>query len=183
MYFKNIFDPEIENIARIKQHETVSTIHNLDKRYWKVEETPSGSIVRVIPLFNCNQLESNNKNDIVIQKKDGIICENKINTIITANTKEITQYYYDNLKIVVNNAGIGNTVERDSTVSCTIRVFDENNNEVTDFKEFELFLDGVYVRDVKTEFTVDVEETITIYVRLAFENGIFESNHLNLNVE
>lgn len=83
MYFTNIFNIEAQKLSRVEQVELVLKISELDNRYWNIENMDDGNILRIIPLFNCNNITSSNPDDIVIEKNQCLICKNDINTVIT----------------------------------------------------------------------------------------------------
>lgn len=83
MYFTNIFNIEAQKLIRVEQVELVLKISELDNRYWNIENMDDGNILRIIPLFNCNNITSSNPDDIVREKNQCLICKNDINTVIT----------------------------------------------------------------------------------------------------
>ena len=83
IYFSNIFNLEAQALARQEKIERVDTIGSLDPEYWKIEEQDNGNFLRIYPLFTTNKIKSSNPIDDVVEDNMCIICENKINTVIT----------------------------------------------------------------------------------------------------
>ena len=66
MYFTNIFNIEAQKLSRLEQVELVLKISELDNRYWNIENMDDGNILRIIPLFNCNNITSSNPDDVIL---------------------------------------------------------------------------------------------------------------------
>jgi len=83
IYFCNIFNLEAQTLARQEKVERVDTIGELDHEYWKLEEQDKGNFLRIYPLFNTVKFKSSNPMDKVVEDNKCLICENKVNTVIT----------------------------------------------------------------------------------------------------
>lgn len=84
MYFKNIFCIEAQKLCRQEVVDMTTSIGTINSEYWEIERIDNGDFLRIKPLFTCTKLSSTNPWDTVIDDNKCIICQNKMNTIITA---------------------------------------------------------------------------------------------------
>lgn len=84
MYFKNIFNIEAQQLCRQERVDMTTNIGTINRECWEVEEIDNGNFVRIKPLFICSRISSSNPFDTVIEDNKCLICQNKMDTIITA---------------------------------------------------------------------------------------------------
>lgn len=87
MYFSNISDTELSQYHNeIKNDVEMSLTQVLSSSLFKIETIIADKIYKIYPLFYCDNIESTNPNDKIVENRL-IICEKEANTILKFETQ------------------------------------------------------------------------------------------------
>ena len=130
MYFSNIFNREIEKVVKSIKYNGVVPLDEINTEAWVIEE--HDSILRLFPLFNCDNITSSNDNDVIIDNNKVLICENLDDTILNIDGSGLIQYNGINLLLYAINDSF--TLSEDENISMSIIAADNNNKPIPELE-------------------------------------------------
>lgn len=122
-----------------------------------------GNIVKAVPLFNCDIIQSNNPNDIILDDNKCAILNNDNNTIITAKSDDTSSIHYYNIVLYAYTPYCQLNGLNELVVSCI--VYDKYLNTLNNI-EVSVYVDNELNTIIKTnneglcEFKVDTACTV-----------------------
>lgn len=189
MYFSNIFNREIEKVVKSIKYNGVVALDEINTEAWVIEE--HDSILRLFPLFNCDNITSSNDNDVIIDNNKVLICENLDDTILNIDGSGLIQYNGINLLIYAINDSF--TLSEDENISMSIIAADNNNKPIP---ELEILLkyrnNGSNTKynlgtvntnsngEASYEFNFETSKEIYISAEVNYDEEIFVSNEIHV---
>ena len=189
MYFSNIFNREIEKVVKSIKYNGVVALDEINTEAWVIEE--HDSILRLFPLFNCDNITSSNDNDIIIDNNKVLICENLDDTILNIDGSGLIQYNGINLLLYAINDSF--TLSEDENISMSIIAADNNNKPIP---ELEILLkyrnNGSNTKynlgtvntnsngEASYEFNFETSKEIYISAEVNYDEEIFVSNEIHV---
>ena len=189
MYFSNIFNREIEKVVKSIKYNGVVPLDEINTEAWVIEE--HDSILRLFPLFNCDNITSSNDNDVIIDNNKVLICENLDDTILNIDGSGLIQYNGINLLLYAINASF--TLSEDENISMSIIAADNNNKPIP---ELEILLkyrnNGSNTKynlgtvntnsngEASYEFNFETSKEIYISAEVNYDEEIFVSNEIHV---
>lgn len=189
MYFSNIFNREIEKVVKSIKYNGVVPLDEINTEAWVIEE--HDSILRLFPLFNCDNITSSNDNDVIIDNNKVLICENLDDTILNIDGSGLIQYNGINLLIYAINDSF--TLSEDENISMSIIAADNNNKPIP---ELEILLkyrnNGSNTKynlgtvntnsngEASYEFNFETSKEIYISAEVNYDEEIFVSNEIHV---
>ena len=189
MYFSNIFNREIEKVVKSIKYNGVVPLDEINTEAWVIEE--HDSILRLFPLFNCDNITSSNDNDVIIDNNKVLICENLDDTILNIDGSGLIQYNGINLLLYAINDSF--TLSEDENISMSIIAADNNNKPIP---ELEILLkyrnNGSNTKynlgtvntnsngEVSYEFNFETSKEIYISAEVNYDEEIFVSNEIHV---
>ena len=189
MYFSNIFNREIEKVVKSIKYNGVVPLDEINTEAWVIEE--HDSILRLFPLFNCDNITSSNDNDVIIDNNKVLICENLDDTILNIDGSGLIQYNGINLLLYAINDSF--TLSEDEKISMSIIAADNNNKPIP---ELEILLkyrnNGSNTKynlgtvntnsngEASYEFNFETSKEIYISAEVNYDEEIFVSNEIHV---
>lgn len=189
MYFSNIFNREIEKVVKSIKYNGVVPLDEINTEAWVIEE--HDSILRLFPLFNCDNITSSNDNDVTIDNNKVLICENLDDTILNIDGSGLIQYNGINLLLYAINDSF--TLSEDENISMSIIAADNNNKPIP---ELEILLkyrnNGSNTKynlgtvntnsngEASYEFNFETSKEIYISAEVNYDEEIFVSNEIHV---
>ena len=189
MYFSNIFNREIEKVVKSIKYNGVVPLDEINTEAWVIEE--HDSILRLFPLFNCDNITSSNDNDVIIDNNKVLICENIDDTILNIDGSGLIQYNGINLLLYAINDSF--TLSEDENISMSIIAADNNNKPIP---ELEILLkyrnNGSNTKynlgtvntnsngEASYEFNFETSKEIYISAEVNYDEEIFVSNEIHV---
>lgn len=189
MYFSNIFNREIEKVVKSIKYNGVVPLDEINTEAWVIEE--HDSILRLFPLFNCDNITSSNDNDVIIDNNKVLICENLDDTILNIDGSGLIQYNGINLLLYAINDSF--TLSEDENISMSIIAADNNNKPIP---ELEILLkyrnNGSNTKynlgtvntnsngEASYEFNFETSKEIYISAEVNYNEEIFVSNEIHV---
>ena len=189
MYFSNIFNREIEKVVKSIKYNGVVPLDEINTEAWVIEE--HDSILRLFPLFNCDNITSSNDNDVIIDNNKVLICENLDDTILNIDGSGLIQYNGISLLLYAINDSF--TLSEDENISMSIIVADNNNKPIP---ELEILLkyrnNGSNTKynlgtvntnsngEASYEFNFETSKEIYISAEVNYDEEIFVSNEIHV---
>ena len=189
MYFSNIFNREIEKVVKSIKYNGVVPLDEINTEAWVIEE--HDSILRLFPLFNCDNITSSNDNDVIIDNNKVLICENLDDTILNIDGSGLIQYNGINLLLYAINDSF--TLSEDENITLSIIVADNNNKPIP---ELEILLkyrnNGSNTKynlgtvntnsngEASYEFNFETSKEIYISAEVNYDEEIFVSNEIHV---
>ena len=189
MYFSNIFNREIEKVVKSIKYNGVVPLDEINTEAWVIEE--HDSILRLFPLFNCDNITSSNDNDVIIDNNKVLICENLDETILNIDGSGLIQYNGINLLLYAINDSF--TLSEDENISMSIIAADNNNKPIP---ELEILLkyrnNGSNTKynlgtvntnsngEASYEFNFETSKEIYISAEVNYDEEIFVSNEIHV---
>ena len=189
MYFSNIFNREIEKVVKSIKYNGVVPLDEINTEAWVIEE--HDSILRLFPLFNCDNITSSNDNDVIIDNNKVLICENLDDTILNIDGSGLIQYNGINLLIYAINDSF--RLSEDENISMSIIAADNNNKPIP---ELEILLkyrnNGSNTKynlgtvntnsngEASYEFNFETSKEIYISAEVNYDEEIFVSNEIHV---
>ena len=189
MYFSNIFNREIEKVVKSIKYNGVVPLDEINTEAWVIEE--HDSILRLFPLFNCDNITSSNDNDVIIDNNKVLICENLDDTILNIDGSGLIQYNGINLLIYAINDSF--TLSEDENITLSIIAADNNNKPIP---ELEILLkyrnNGSNTKynlgtvntnsngEASYEFNFETNKEIYISAEVNYDEEIFVSNEIHV---
>ena len=189
MYFSNIFNREIEKVVKSIKYNGVVALDEINTEAWVIEE--HDSILRLFPLFNCDNITSSNDNDVIIDNNKVLICENIDDTILNIDGSGLIQYNGINLLLYAINDSF--TLSEDENISMSIIAADNNNKPIP---ELEILLkyrnNGSNTKynlgtvntnsngEASYEFNFETSKEIYISAEVNYDEEIFVSNEIHV---
>lgn len=189
MYFSNIFNREIEKVVKSIKYNGVVPLDEINTEAWVIEE--HDSILRLFPLFNCDNITSSNDNDVIIDNNKVLICENLDDTILNIDGSGLIQYNGINLLIYAINDSF--TLSEDENITLSIIAADNNNKPIP---ELEILLkyrnNGSNTKynlgtvntnsngEASYEFNFETSKEIYISAEVNYDEEIFVSNEIHV---
>lgn len=189
MYFSNIFNREIEKVVKSIKYNGVVPLDEINTEAWVIEE--HDSILRLFPLFNCDNITSSNDNDVIIDNNKVLICENLDDTILNIDGSGLIQYNGINLLLYAINDSF--TLSEDENISMSIIAADNNNKPIP---ELEILLkyrnNGSNTKynlgtvntnsngEASYEFNFETSKEIYISAEVNYDEEIFVSNEIHV---
>ena len=189
MYFSNIFNREIEKVVKSIKYNGVVPLDEINTEAWVIEE--HDSILRLFPLFNCDNITSSNDNDVIIDNNKVLICENLDDTILNIDGSGLIQYNGINLLLYAINDYF--TLSEDENISMSIIAADNNNKPIP---ELEILLkyrnNGSNTKynlgtvntnsngEASYEFNFETSKEIYISAEVNYDEEIFVSNEIHV---
>ena len=189
MYFSNIFNREIEKVVKSIKYNGVVPLDEINTEAWVIEE--HDSILRLFPLFNCDNITSSNDNDVIIDNNKVLICENLDDTILNIDGSGLIQYNGINLLLYAINDSF--TLSEDENISMSIIASDNNNKPIP---ELEILLkyrnNGSNTKynlgtvntnsngEASYEFNFETSKEIYISAEVNYDEEIFVSNEIHV---
>lgn len=189
MYFSNIFNREIEKVVKSIKYNGVVALDEINTEAWVIEE--HDSILRLFPLFNCDNITSSNDNDVIIDNNKVLICENLDDTILNIDGSGLIQYNGINLLLYAINDSF--TLSEDENISMSIIAADNNNKPIP---ELEILLkyrnNGSNTKynlgtvntnsngEASYEFNFETSKEIYISAEVNYDEEIFVSNEIHV---
>ena len=189
MYFSNIFNREIEKVVKSIKYNGVVPLDEINTEAWVIEE--HDSILRLFPLFNCDNITSSNDNDVIIDNNKVLICENLDDTILNIDGSGLIQYNGINLLLYAINESF--TLSEDENISMSIIAADNNNKPIP---ELDILLkyrnNGSNTKynlgtvntnsngEASYEFNFETSKEIYISAEVNYDEEIFVSNEIHV---
>ena len=189
MYFSNIFNREIEKVVKSIKYNGVVPLDEINTEAWVIEE--HDSILRLFPLFNCDNITSSNDNDVIIDNNKVLICENLDDTILNIDGSGLIQYNGINLLLYAINDSF--TLSEDENITLSIIAADNNNKPIP---ELEILLkyrnNGSNTKynlgtvntnsngEASYEFNFETSKEIYISAEVNYDEEIFVSNEIHV---
>lgn len=189
MYFSNIFNREIEKVVKSIKYNGVVPLDEINTEAWVIEE--HDSILRLFPLFNCDNITSSNDNDVIIDNNKVLICENLDDTILNIDGSGLIQYNGINLLLYAINDSF--TLSEDENISMSIIAADNNNKPIP---ELDILLkyrnNGSNTKynlgtvntnsngEASYEFNFETSKEIYISAEVNYDEEIFVSNEIHV---
>ena len=189
MYFSNIFNREIEKVVKSIKYNGVVALDEINTEAWVIEE--HDSILRLFPLFNCDNITSSNDNDVIIDNNKVLICENLDDTILNIDGSGLIQYNGINLLLYAITDSF--TLSEDENISTSIIAADNNNKPIP---ELEILLkyrnNGSNTKynlgtvntnsngEASYEFNFETSKEIYISAEVNYDEEIFVSNEIHV---
>lgn len=189
MYFSNIFNREIEKVVKSIKYNGVVPLDEINTEAWVIEE--HDSILRLFPLFNCDNITSSNDNDVIIDNNKVLICENLDDTILNIDGSGLIQYNGINLLLYAINDSF--TLSEDENITISIIAADNNNKPIP---ELEILLkyrnNGSNTKynlgtvntnsngEASYEFNFETSKEIYISAEVNYDEEIFVSNEIHV---
>ena len=189
MYFSNIFNREIEKVVKSIKYNGVVPLDEINTEAWVIEE--HDSILRLFPLFNCDNITSSNDNDVIIDNNKVLICENLDDTILNIDGSGLIQYNGINLLLYAINDSF--TLSEDENISMSIIAVDNNNKPIP---ELDILLkyrnNGSNTKynlgtvntnsngEASYEFNFETSKEIYISAEVNYDEEIFVSNEIHV---
>lgn len=189
MYFSNIFNREIEKVVKSIKYNGVVPLDEINIEAWVIEE--HDSILRLFPLFNCDNITSSNDNDVIIDNNKVLICENLDDTILNIDGSGLIQYNGINLLLYAINDSF--TLSEDENISMSIIAADNNNKPIP---ELQILLkyrnNGSNTKynlgtvntnsngEASYEFNFETSKEIYISAEVNYDEEIFVSNEIHV---
>ena len=189
MYFSNIFNREIEKVVKSIKYNGVVPLDEINTEAWVIEE--HDSILRLFPLFNCDNITSSNDNDVIIDNNKVLICENLDDTILNIDGSGLIQYNGISLLLYAINDSF--TLSEDENISMSIIAADNNNKPIP---ELEILLkyrnNGSNTKynlgtvntnsngEASYEFNFETSKEIYISAEVNYDEEIFVSNEIHV---
>lgn len=189
MYFSNIFNREIEKVVKSIKYNGIVPLDEINTEAWVIEE--HDSILRLFPLFNCDNITSSNDNDVIIDNNKVLICENLDDTILNIDGSGLIQYNGINLLLYAINDSF--TLSEDENISMSIIAADNNNKPIP---ELEILLkyrnNGSNTKynlgtvntnsngEASYEFNFETSKEIYISAEVNYDEEIFVSNEIHV---
>ena len=189
MYFSNIFNREIEKVVKSIKYNGVVALDEINTEAWVIEE--HDSILRLFPLFNCDNITSSNDNDVIIDNNKVLICENLDDTILNIDGSGLIQYNGINLLLYAINDSF--TLSEDENISMSIIAADNNNKPIP---ELEILLkyrnNGSNTKynlgtvntnsngEASYDFNFETSKEIYISAEVNYDEEIFVSNEIHV---
>lgn len=189
MYFSNIFNREIEKVVKSIKYNGVVPLDEINTEAWVIEE--HDSILRLFPLFNCDNITSSNDNDVIIDNNKVLICENLDDTILNIDGSGLIQYNGINLLLYAINDSF--TLSEDENISMSIIAADNNNKPIP---ELQILLkyrnNGSNTKynlgtvntnsngEASYEFNFETSKEIYISAEVNYDEEIFVSNEIHV---
>ena len=189
MYFSNIFNREIEKVVKSIKYNGVVALDEINTEAWIIEE--HDSILRLFPLFNCDNITSSNDNDVIIDNNKVLICENLDDTILNIDGSGLIQYNGINLLLYAINDSF--TLSEDENISMSIIAADNNNKPIP---ELDILLkyrnNGSNTKynlgtvntnsngEASYEFNFETSKEIYISAEVNYDEEIFVSNEIHV---
>ena len=189
MYFSNIFNREIEKVVKSIKYNGIVPLDEINTEAWVIEE--HDSILRLFPLFNCDNITSSNDNDVIIDNNKVLICENLDDTILNIDGSGLIQYNGINLLLYAINDSF--TLSEDENITLSIIAADNNNKPIP---ELEILLkyrnNGSNTKynlgtvntnsngEASYEFNFETSKEIYISAEVNYDEEIFVSNEIHV---
>ena len=189
MYFSNIFNREIEKVVKSIKYNGIVPLDEINTGAWVIEE--HDSILRLFPLFNCDNITSSNDNDVIIDNNKVLICENLDDTILNIDGSGLIQYNGINLLLYAINDSF--TLSEDENISMSIIAADNNNKPIP---ELDILLkyrnNGSNTKynlgtvntnsngEASYEFNFETSKEIYISAEVNYDEEIFVSNEIHV---
>ena len=189
MYFSNIFNREIEKVVKSIKYNGVVPLDEINTEAWVIEE--HDSILRLFPLFNCDNITSSNDNDVIIDNNKVLICENLDDTILNIDGSGLIQYNGINLLLYAINDSFA--LSEDENISMSIIAADNNNKPIP---ELDILLkyrnNGSNTKynlgtvntnsngEASYEFNFETSKEIYISAEVNYDEEIFVSNEIHV---
>ena len=189
MYFSNIFNREIEKVVKSIKYNGIVPLDEINTEAWVIEE--HDSILRLFPLFNCDNITSSNDNDVIIDNNKVLICENLDDTILNIDGSGLIQYNGINLLLYAINDSF--TLSEDENISMSIIAADNNNKPIP---ELQILLkyrnNGSNTKynlgtvntnsngEASYEFNFETSKEIYISAEVNYDEEIFVSNEIHV---
>lgn len=189
MYFSNIFNREIEKVVKSIKYNGVVPLDEINTEAWVIEE--HDSILRLFPLFNCDNITSSNDNDVIIDNNKVLICENLDDTILNIDGSGLIQYNGINLLLYAINDSF--TLSEDENITISIIAADNNNKPIP---ELDILLkyrnNGSNTKynlgtvntnsngEASYEFNFETSKEIYISAEVNYDEEIFVSNEIHV---
>ena len=189
MYFSNIFNREIEKVVKSIKYNGIVPLDEINTEAWVIEE--HDSILRLFPLFNCDNITSSNDNDVIIDNNKVLICENLDDTILNIDGSGLIQYNGINLLLYAINDSF--TLSEDENISMSIIAADNNNKPIP---ELDILLkyrnNGSNTKynlgtvntnsngEASYEFNFETSKEIYISAEVNYDEEIFVSNEIHV---
>ena len=189
MYFSNIFNREIEKVVKSIKYNGVVPLDEINTEAWVIEE--HDSILRLFPLFNCDNITSSNDNDVIIDNNKVLICENLDDTILNIDGSGLIQYNGINLLLYAINDSF--TLSEDENISMSIIAADNNNKPIPELRILLKYRNNgsntkYNLGTVNTnsngeasyEFNFETSKEIYISAEVNYDEEIFVSNEIHV---
>ena len=189
MYFSNIFNREIEKVVKSIKYNGVVALDEINTEAWVIEE--HDSILRLFPLFNCDNITSSNDNDVIIDNNKVLICENLDDTILNIDGSGLIQYNGINLLLYAINDSF--TLSEDENISMSIIAADNNNKPIPELRILLKYRNNgsntkYNLGTVNTnsngeasyEFNFETSKEIYISAEVNYDEEIFVSNEIHV---
>ena len=189
MYFSNIFNKKKKKVVKSIKYNGVVPLDEINTEAWVIEE--HDSILRLFPLFNCDNITSSNDNDVIIDNNKVLICENLDDTILNIDGSGLIQYNGINLLLYAINDSF--TLSEDENISMSIIAADNNNKPIP---ELEILLkyrnNGSNTKynlgtvntnsngEASYEFNFETSKEIYISAEVNYDEEIFVSNEIHV---
>ena len=182
-------EQKIEKVVKSIKYNGVVPLDEINTEAWVIEE--HDSILRLFPLFNCDNITSSNDNDVIIDNNKVLICENLDDTILNIDGSGLIQYNGINLLLYAINDSF--TLSEDENISMSIIAADNNNKPIP---ELEILLkyrnNGSNTKynlgtvntnsngEASYEFNFETSKEIYISAEVNYDEEIFVSNEIHV---
>lgn len=145
---------------------------------WK---TVTGSgLVRAIPLFNCDRIESSNSDDIILETNQCVICQDVDETLVQCISNDTGSIHYYSLELYCYAPYTKLDVIDEVTVYCI--VYDEYLNTLNDV-EVAVYVDDELTTTVSTDNQGIARYKVSEDCTVKFMYDESESNEITITGE
>ena len=193
MYFKNISDPELNQLPKpyapnfsIKLSDILHKTNGaFDNKLFRIEEIVTGKLYRIYPMFNTKRIESTNPNDRIFENRL-IICTKETSetfvTFISDENSEIQDYSnYATLYSIGDSLttsqfnSIVQLIRANTNITEDIRI--STDTVITDYANYDFSFDDGIILDNGIEVT----NSTTLKCKLS--NPVFHYSNYTLNIK
>ncbi len=151
------------------------TVENiLESDLW-ITENVGNSLIKAIPLFNCDSIISSNEADMILDMNKCIILQNDEDTIIRCISKDMGKTHYYDVQLFAYSIYNELDVIDDLDIFCI--VYDKYLNTLDDI-DVEVYVNGKLVDIVKTDTNGVCKFNVTKFSVVKFVYGNDESNQI-----
>ena len=173
-----------EDLTFISYNQTINEEFTVDEiitsDLWFIEGNSGSDVIKAIPLFNCDEIISNNDSDKILDTNKGIILQNDENTIIQCISNDTGSIHYQGISLYAYTAYTKLDLIEELTVYCI--VYDKHLNTLNNVEI------DVYVDNEITEKTTTNNKGICKYIvnepcTVKFTYKETDSNNINITGE
>ena len=180
MYNTSIFDKKLTKLSynhKINKEfvlEDIKNTNNNDSKLWKIFNL--NGVLKLIPLFNCDNIVSNNSNDIILDKNKCVICIDDDSTIISCISENKNDLIFHGLNL--HAFTVYPTLSNGKAVFYCI-AYDYFNHLVNN-EEIDVYIDNELITSVLTDKDGLCEFIVNEPCNIQFKKDDVESEILTI---